>query len=866
MSADNPSFNHSIQKAYITHHSKLTSGALSNELLKNVEILEEENSQLKIALTELQEDLKDKENSIDESQKIITKLKDEYSKIIKELQNIEKINSKLISENELNKKEIENAKKANILLTKLQNKNNDLNTEINMLKKENISLKSKININNTSTNKKEKDLKNKDYIINNLKQKGDNWVLMIKERDKIISEQSKKINELNDIISRKTEELKLMMNFSKNINKENKTNISEITKQAVKTIKLFYNDMNKGNDNNSRDNGYRIQFKNSNNSTYQDFENILKNKNISFLLDDAINSMMYIPKNLKTVSKEFLMDMNFKTELIKSELYASIIRENQLVNFIKEIFGNFNIKDTDNLKSLYEIIIRVKNNFIKISKENKNLKKINKSLSEKNKNCELYIKSLKNEVKNNMNKIKEKNLTLISNFNSKIENIQNYSLLMKEKADKLSEEMVNLKSENIKLNNSIEEYKKLIDTQKENENLFKSLQEGKNKSNNKYINSFNNNLIQWNSVVKIETVISFNYIRSNPKIKPININNMPKINHSNYSNFINNSNMYTQAQSTKNSNYHKKKIEIKNLKEQVESVKNEMNNIMLTSINQNERFFTISNQDDIDNNDITSRSFIDNIKNNNKNNLQKNIKNLQKLLKKEKNKNVNLEKENNSLKEHINTLNMNLTEQFNNINSTNNTEMVLNNNIFTPKFFIKMFYDINQKIFSSSELKKYYKIYDVADLQTIFNIFVESCECLKNQLYESYFDMDSPNSDYEDNFISSKNMAIDSSYRLVNEKIMKLKKLEFDFANLSEFVKNYMVSQEIIVKIIFENDDDDFIQFEPIEKLFNLFEECLNFKIDEMSDNVIFYRKLLIRIFKNQKNCLGLSLEYLSQD
>ena len=859
MSADNPSFNHSIQRTYITHHSKLTSGALSNELLKNVEILEEENSQLKIALSELQEDLRDKENSIDESQKIITKLKDEYSKIIKELQNLEKLNSKLISENELNKKEIENAKKANILLTKLQNKNNDLNTEINLLKKENISLKSKININNTSTNKKEKDLKNKDYIINNLRQKGDNWVLMIKERDKIITEQSKKINELNEIISRKTEELKLMMNFSKNINKENKTNISEITKQAVKTIKLFYNDMNKENDNNSRDNGYRILFKNSNNNTYQDFENILKNKSISFLLDDAINSMMYIPKNLKTISKEFIMDMNFKTELIKSELYASIIRENQFVDYIKGIFGNFNIKGTDSIKSLYEIVIRVKNNFINISKENKNLRKINKSLSEKNKNYELYIKSLKNEVKNNINKIKEKNLALISNFNSKIESIQNNSLLMKEKADKLTEEMANLKSENIKLNNGIEEYKKIIDTQKENENLIKSLQEKKNKSNNKYINSFNNKL------VKIDTVISFNYIRSNQKIKPININNMSKNNHSNYTNLINYSNIYTQAQSTKNSNYHKKKKEIINLKEQVENVKNEMNNILLNSINQNERFFTISNNDDIDNNDITSRSFIDTIKNNNKNNFQKKIKNLQKLLKKEKNKNVNLEKENNSLKEHINTLNMNLTEQFNNINSTNNTEMVLSNNIFTPKFFINMFYDINQKIFSSSELKKYYKIYDVADLQTIFNIFVESCECLKNQLYETYFDMDSPNSDYEDNNISSKNMAIDSSYRLVNEKIIKLKKLEFDFANLSEFVKNYLVSQEIIVKIIFDS-DNDFIQFEPIEKLFNLFEECLNFKIDEMSDNVIFYRKLLIRIFKNQKNCLGLSLEYLSQD
>ena len=88
-------------------------------------------------------------------------------------------------------------------------------------------------------------------------------------------------------------------------------------------------------------------------------------------------------------------------------------------------------------------------------------------------------------------------------------------------------------------------------------------------------------------------------------------------------------------------------------------------------------------------------------------------------------------------------------------------------------------------------------------------------------------------------------MAIDSSYRLVNEKIIKLKKLEFDFANLSEFVKNYLVSQEIIVKIIFDS-DNDFIQFEPIEKLFNwrfvasLTKIVLVFRIEASNDNIFF--------------------------
>ena len=867
MSGENPSINQSLQKTVMMSQSKISNGFLNNELLKNIEILEEENSQLKLALSDLQEDLKDKENSIDESQKIIMKLKDEYSKLIKELQNIEQLNSKLTNENEINKKEIENAKKSNNLVIKLQNKNNDLNNEVNLLKKENISLKSKININNTSKNKNEKELKNKEAAINNLKQKSDNLEIMIKEKDKTINELNKKINELNQVISSQKEELKLMMDFSKNINKENKTNISEITKQAVKTIKLFYNDMSKNYSNSINDNGYRIEFKDTNANIIQEFENYFKNNKVTFLLDDAVNSMMYIPKNIKSISKEFIMDMNLKTELIKSELYSSILRETQIIKFLEEIFAKFNLKDTEIIKTICNKAIDSKNNFNKILKENNNLKKKYKLLAEKNKNYELFIKRLKNDFKNNMKKLKDKNINIINNINSKIEYIQKNSMLVEEKAqkdyNKYSEEIFNLKNENMKLNKNIEEYKKLIDTQKENEKLYKSLEEEKNKINNKYSN-MNRDKNFFNKTIKVESVISLKYISANYKFKKINANTKVNKHHKNI-NYNKFSNLNTE--NSKSNNYNKKKREIKSLKEEVNKVKNEISNIMMNSINLNlnERYSTIQNADDIENNDINSRSFINNnnIKNKSKNNPNK-LNSLEKLLKKEKNKNINLEKENNELKKHINTLNMNLTQNYNNINSTNNTEALINNNIFTPNFFVKMFYDINQKIFSSSELKKYYKIYDTNDLNGILDIFLETCECLKNQLYESYFEIDSPNSDFDDNYFGSKNLAIDNSYRLVNEKIIKLKKLEFDFVNLSEFVKNYLVSQEIIVKIIFSS--DDIIQFEPIERLFNMFEDCLNFKIDDMNDNVIFYRKLLIRIFKNQKNCLGLSLESISKE
>ena len=925
MSLDNPSLNQSAQTSQFIRQTKLSTGAVNNELLKNIEILDSENSQLKAVLAELQEDLKDKENSIEESHKIITKLKDEYSKLIKEYQNLEQINNDLVSENELNKKAIEGSKKANELISKLQKQINDLINETNMLKKENLSMKSKIISNNNTTNKKEQDLKDKELIITDLKEKADNWVTMIKDREQLINEQSKKIRELNEIILRKDEQLKLMVNFSKEINKENKSNVAELTKQAVKTIKVFYNTLN-NNARNTIDNGYRVEFKNSN-TTFQDFETIVKNKRSSFSLEDAVQGMMYIPTDLKSISKEFLMDMNFKTELIKSELYASLIRESHIVNFLEEIFSKLNIKDSENIKNISAKVIQLIKNFDNVVNENNKLKSMNRILAQDKKNSDLFLKKFKDEVKNTMNKLREKYAYLTSNIDNKVQNIKNSNIIIKEKAkkdnDKLIGEIVGLRNENNKLRNDIEELKKLLETQKENEKLFRALEE-KDLLNNERNNSIKSeNKIPWNTVNQTVPVNSFNYIQTNniPKFKTnlemdSNINNI-KNDFNNY-NMHNNNDLYNSTEKNyiieeddisnnfnndsnsnkydvkkindesksyndtnrKNKNinkkYHKKKKEINNLKEQIDRVKDEINNIMLNSDNPNfnlsENFLSspqkeinnkTNNNININNNDIKSKTY--SINNNHNREVEiknKKIEELEKLLNNEKNKSKDLENEIISLKQYIENLNNDLVQLQNNNN--NNPEPIINNNIFTPKFFIKMFYNINQKIFSSSELKKYYKIYNIQNINSIFEIFGKTCECLKRQIYETHFEIDTVNTDMEDNYINSRNVAIDSSYRLVNERILKLKKLEFDFINLSEFVKNYLVSQEIIVKIIFSS-DDNVIQFEPIEKLFKLFEDCLNFKIDEMNDNVIFHRKLLIKMLKNQKNCLGYSLESLAR-
>ena len=519
MSLDNLSLNQSAQNSQFIRQAKLNSGAVNNELLKNIEILDSENTQLKAALGELQEDLRDKENSIEESHKIITKLKDEYSKLIKEYQNLEQINNDLISENELNKKSAEGFKRANETISKLQKQTNDLINENNALKKENNAMKNKLISNNSSSNKKEQDLKDKELIITDLKEKADNWVLMIKDRENLINEQSKKIKELNEIILRKDDQLKLMVNFSKEINKENKSNVAELTKQAVKTIKVFYNTLNNSGKNNI-DSGYRVEFKNTA-TTFENFEPTLKNKKTCFLLEDATQGMMYIPNDLKSISKEFLMDMNFKTELIKSELYSSLIRETQFVKFLDEIFSKLNIKDTENIKNISKKVIELTSNFGNILKENNKLKSENRILLQNQKNSDLFLKKFKENVSNNMNKLKEKYSYLTNNIDNKVQNIKNNNIIVKEKArkdgEKLKAENLVLKQDNQKLREDIDELRRLFETQKDNDKIYKSLEKNEPlyKSNNF---EETNKRMPWNTMIQNIPEISFNYIHSNNTI------------------------------------------------------------------------------------------------------------------------------------------------------------------------------------------------------------------------------------------------------------------------------------------------------------------------------------------------------------
>ena len=400
---------------------------VNSELLKHLEIIDNENCQLREALTELQVDLKQKDSSIEESNKIITKLKDEYTKLIKEYQNLENINNELLVEVKHSQNIVNGYNKQNNSINNLQQKNINLTNDINKIKNENIEMKNKILSMNEISCKNEEEIKNKELIVKDLISREKNLVEMVKDRENLISQQDKKIVELNDIITQKDEQLRVLVNFSKEINKENKYNVKEITRQACDTIKLF-NHNNKINSPQNKNMNFltddnKLLLKNDK-TTFADFIPLLKQNKTSFALKDAINSILFIPKDIdnKVISKEFLMDMNFKTELLKSELFASLIRETKFINFLDDLLDKLNLnsennkiaKNIGNIQSKLNLII---NKLKDVLKENETLKLQKLKLLQNQEDNNLYIKKIKESVAKGLKKIRDRYQNIGNNNN-----------------------------------------------------------------------------------------------------------------------------------------------------------------------------------------------------------------------------------------------------------------------------------------------------------------------------------------------------------------------------------------------------------------------------------------------------------------
>ncbi len=1013
----NPFFNESNTSSNATPKNRdfnnIYNKNSGQSLLKNVQYLDEENSRLKELLSEMKNELRQKDEALNDSQKIILKLKDEYSQIMKEYKKLETEKNKIFEKKESNQKILNNISKTQNEYERVLKLNDQLKQEL-IRTKENLNYyKSNFSSATNDLNKLEKHNKTKEMIINDLKIEGDKCVNMLQDRDLLIESYSKKINELNSIISQKNDQLKLMVNFSKEINNENKSNVKEITKQAVKTIKVFYNTLN------NKDNKNQVNFieiknnnnlaKDANNDINNDlmilsnlFDNKLNSQKCSTLLQDSLKDLLYIPEEgANFINKEFLIDNNFKTSLIKTELYSSLIRENNLYNFLKNIFGKLDTASAFNT-GIHEKVMKMndfKFQFFQMKLMFENYYKENSVLKNKLKELKLYIEKLKNDMDKKNKKYKEKINELMNLIELNENNLTNEKNKdsVKNNIGKLKNEISNLNSQMDKINN--EKYN-LTEKNKEKDDLINNLKKEIEKLNLK-INSLRTNPLAENNINYLEK-------RENSTQTDNDIINMKE--------YMNGSNSFSRNKKERNKYYlttNKKTLEIQSNERftyYLESMKKENNNdneneiikekenlslnyITPIKINKNvnnninnninekyeiNSFSKLTNLDNIlevqqnsdlnnmcqiNNNKIHNSSFKEDFKKElnesnfitvaNKNisisksfsiltNKIEHVKNII-LSVKEKIKKMKPEKKisPHNLFKVLNHIEKYITYIFIYLNQSNgeilsilptvsiiynliskyiykkpfqmyndmqdniynfdygypnkeNYQYEINNQIEDIKFDssssntskeniipypniqeLKQFFDINKKIFSSSELIKYRNMYINLSISQIIKVFKETCNNLKKTIHNLRQSYKINNASEYSDFSETTNSKLKSQkeyggecedYRIVNEKILNLKKFEFDFKILMELLKNYLVCFEIVVRKIEKEkigrNKVNLIQLgQEVNIIYNLFEDVIYYKIDELDDDIIFNRKVILKLVQNHKEFLTIMFD-----
>ena len=699
---------------------------INMELMNNLESYEKENNKLKNVIFQLNNELIKKEKYIGESEQMILKLKQNYLNL-----------SNNYEQMEIKFKNLQNNKNEDDISSK-SNKEKD---EIEKYKIKNNELIQNLDKIRNDYNKIIKELKDISFAYQELKEKSSNFIEMIKDRERIIEQNEKKIKELNQEINNKDEQLKLLSKYK---NEEYLENMKKVDKNNTNSFILDKDD-------------YKINiFPVDEQFNINILETkILNNNNIGFKLQEALKDILYIPSNAHmSITKEYLINMNFKTELIKLECFSNYYRE---LNYVKFLENFSRLINEYSLKEIINKIYILKSNYEKILFDNAKYSNDNNKLKTKIKDLYLYNYKIKDElyiVNNNFN-IKINNL--VSLYEMRIKQLENHLkrniLYKKNNISYKKEEMKNSSYIDIKKNKSLKYNYSLEHT---NSFFYKTT------------NKNNNNLLYF----KIKESL-------NKKKNCLNIN----------------------CDSTIKDNFYQ---ENDKLKSEIERLKNEMSLLIKDINDQQKELFEIKN---INNN---NEEFILN--------LQNKIKNFySEITYKLKNKNlINI----------IYNFFESLLQDFNNNKVTN---------IKRNKFISFEYYDLNKEIFIKSEYMKYLLIYEFTDINEIINVFyfivnnskqnLDKIELSKNTLSKSSEKNDIDNN-VKNEFNDLKNQSI------INE-------------SLIEIIKNYLIVAEKIK--LYSNDID---YKDNSNKIFNIFSEGLNYRIEDISEKNAFMRKLIIKLFE----------------
>ena len=360
---------------YIFYHNEnLNLKNINEELIKNIELYEKENAELKKIIEQLNKELNYKDKYLEECLKIISELKNNY----------------YIKNN--NKKEEENKKNEEDINWSKDDKKNEFQKYIN----ENIILKKNLNLLKIEYNEKVKKLNEISKAYDESKNKNNNYIEMLKEREKIIENNEKKIKNLLKENNAKEDQLNLLMKYKKDDNniKNNKNNyeINIFPKEEIFNINILEN-------------------------------NILNDKNIHFKLEQALKEILYIPSNSKhSLTKEYLIDMNFKTELLKIECFSNFKREFDFLELIYMFFEK--LSKYNYTKELVKQIFYLISDYNKIKEDNNKYKMDINKFKAQIKDLYLYIYKIRDELYGQNNNFKLKMNHLITLYEIKIKQIK----------------------------------------------------------------------------------------------------------------------------------------------------------------------------------------------------------------------------------------------------------------------------------------------------------------------------------------------------------------------------------------------------------------------------------------------------------
>ena len=101
--------------------------------------------------------------------------------------------------------------------------------------------------------------------------------------------------------------------------------------------------------------------------------------------------------------------------------------------------------------------------------------------------------------------------------------------------------------------------------------------------------------------------------------------------------------------------------------------------------------------------------------------------------------------------------------------------------------------------------------------------------------------------DWENNYILE---DTGYEYKNIHEEIIKLKNEKIIIDNLIELIKNYLIiNEKVYYYFLYQNINIDKLK-KYTNKTFEIFKNCCCYNIDDISDNNIFHKKLIIKLFE----------------